>query len=146
MTPWDPRYVPSCHIFTHFKIYELYIIALLSPLCNANYMIRLIRYIQLVNSLRLIWFSSMASAKRFNHVVYPSFLGGKINKSICTWAESRLGPNVSFMQFNNIYQIQLVWIFHSKSADTDSSVSLLPVSLKVRGPGVCCKKRWIDLW
>ena len=39
-----------------------------------NYMIR---YIKLVNSLRLIGLSSMASAKRFNHVVYPSFLGGK---------------------------------------------------------------------
>ena len=37
-----------------------------------NYMIR---YIKLMNSLRLIGLSSMASAKRFNHVVYPSFLG-----------------------------------------------------------------------
>ena len=50
------------------------------------------RHMILVNSPRFIGVGLMASTIRLNHVVYSSFLEGKIDKSICKYVHKV--PNI----------------------------------------------------
>ena len=61
------------------------------------------RYMKLVNSLRFIGVGLMASTIRLNHVVYSSFLGEKIDKSICTCAKSLISLKGHFAKLTNMW-------------------------------------------
>ena len=69
------------------------------------------RHMILVNSPRFIGVGLMASTIRLNHVVYSSFLEGKIDKSICTCAKSLISLKGHFAQLTCMWNTSC-WIFH----------------------------------